>query len=141
MTMKTKRSSTVLIFLTLMVPNASAWSDDRETVQLESQLEALQDQTTRMQQAFDERVGSMHSLNKKNADAVNKLLTTITGLQSSLDREQIDSSNRRDRISGQIQELNDNLDELKARLARVSKQLQDISAMRQDSKMRTQKSR
>jgi chromosome segregation ATPase len=141
MTMKTKRSSTVLIFLTLMVPNASAWSDDRETVQLESQLEALQDQTTRMQQAFDERVGSMYSLNKKNADAVNKLLTTITGLQSSLDREQIDSSNRRDRISGQIQELNDNLDELKARLARVSKQLQDISAMRQDSKMRTQKSR
>ena len=94
-----------------------------------------------MQQAFDERVGSMQSLNKKNADAVNNLLTTITGLQSSLDREQIDSSNRRDRISGQIQELNDNLDELKARLARVSKQLQDISAMRQDSKMRTQKSR
>jgi chromosome segregation ATPase len=139
--MKTKRSSTVLIFLMLMVPNASAWSDDRETVQLESQLEALQDQTTRMQQAFDERVGSMYSLNKKNADAINKLLTTITGLQSSLDREQIDSSNRRDRISGQIQELNDNLDELKARLARVSKQLQDINAMRQDSRMRTQKSR
>jgi len=141
MTMKTKRSSTVLIFLTLMVPIAWSWSDDRETVQLESQLEALQDQTTRMQQAFDERVGSMHGLNKKNADAVNKLLTTITGLQSSLDREQINSSNRSDRISGQIQELNDNLDELKARLARVSKQLQDISAMRQDSKMRTQKSR
>ena len=134
--MKTKRSSTVLIFLILMAPNASSWSDDRETVQLESQLEALQDQTTRMQQAFDERVGSMYSLNKKNADAINKLLTTITGLQSFLD-----SSNRGDRISGQIQELNDNLDELKARLARVSKQLQDINAMRQDSRMRTQKSR
>jgi chromosome segregation ATPase len=141
MTMKTKRSSTVLIFLMLMVPNASAWSDDRETVQLESQLEALQDQTTRMQQAFDERVGSMYSLNKKNADAMNKLLTTITRLQSSLDREQIDSSNRRDWISDQIQELNDNLDELKARLARVSKQLQNLNAMRQDLKVRTQKSR
>jgi chromosome segregation ATPase len=138
--MKTKVCSTVLIFLILTVPNASALSDDREMFQLESQLEALQDQTTRMQQAFDERVGSMDTLNKKNADAINKLLTTITGLQSSLDRERIDSSNRRDRISGQIQEVNDNLDELKARLARVSKQLQDISAMRQDSKMRTQKS-
>jgi chromosome segregation ATPase len=138
--MKTKVCSTVLIFLILTVPNASALSDDREMFQLESQLEALQDQTTRMQQAFDERVGSMDTLNKKNADAINKLLTTITGLHSSLDRERIDSSNRRDRISGQIQEVNDNLDELKARLARVSKQLQDISAMRQDSKMRTQKS-
>ena len=138
--MKTKGCSTVLIFLILTVQNASALTDDREMFQLGSQLEALQDQTTRMQQAFDERVGSMYSLNKKNADAINKLLTTITGLQSSLDREQIDSSNRGDRISGQIQELNDNLDELKARLARVSKQLQDMSAMRQDLKMRTQKS-
>jgi len=82
----------------------------------------------------------MHGLNKKNADAVNKLLTTITGLQSSLDREQINSSNRSDRISGQIQELNDNLDELKARLAKVSRQLQEIDAMRQDSNMRTLKS-
>jgi len=139
--MKTKRSSTVLAFLILMVPNVSAWSDDREVVQLESQLEALQDQMTRMQRAFDERMGGMNSLNGKNADAMNKFLTTITRLQAALDREQVDSSNRRDRISGQIQELNDNLDELKARLARVSKQLQDIDAMRRDSKMRNQKSR
>jgi|ERR1700730_408609 len=139
--MKTKRSSTVLVFLVLMVPNASAWSADRETVQLQSQLEALQDQMTRMQQAFDERVGSMHSLTEKNADAINKLSTTITRFQAALDREQVDSSNRGDRISGQIQGLNDNLDELKARLAKVSKQLQDIDAMRQDSNMRTQKSR
>jgi chromosome segregation ATPase len=139
-TMKTKHASTVLVFLILMVPNASAWSPDREMVQLESQLEALQDQTTRMQQAFDERVGSIHSLNEKNADAINKLLTTITRLQAAIDREHVDSANRRDRISGQIQELNDNLDELKARLAKVSKQLQDIDAMRQDSNMRTQKS-
>jgi chromosome segregation ATPase len=140
--MKTKRSSTVLFLLILVVmPNALAWSADREMVQLESQLEALQDQMSRMQQAFDEGVGSMHSLTEKNGDAINKLSTTITRFQAALDREQVDSSNRRDRISGQIQGLNDNLDELKARLARVSKQLQDIDAMRQDSKMRTQKSR
>jgi chromosome segregation ATPase len=139
--MKTKCSSPVLLFLILVVPNASAWSADREMVQLESQLEALQDQMTRMQQAFDERVGSMHSLTEKNGDAINKLSTTIMRFQAALDREQVDSSNRRDRISGQIQGLNDNLDELKARLARVSKQLQDIDAMRQDSNMPTQKSR
>jgi len=136
-----KRSSTVLVLLILMVVNPSAWSVDREIVQLESQLEALQDQMTRMQQAFDERVGSMHSLTEKNGDAINKLSTTIMRFQAALDREQVDSSNRRDRISGQIQGLNDNLDELKARLARVSKQLQDIDAMRQDSNMRTRKSR
>src|SRR5437763_17027037 len=64
-TMKTKPSSavlvfilTVLAFLILMVPCASAWGGDRETVQLESQLEALQDQMMRMQLVFDEHIGS-----------------------------------------------------------------------------------
>ncbi len=139
--MKTKRFSTVLVFLILMIPSASAWSADRETVQLNSQLEALQDQMIRMQSAFDERVGNMQTLDQKNADAINKLSTSLTRLEAALDREQLDSSNRRDRLSGQIQGLNDTLDELKAYLAKVGKQLQDIDGMRQDSKMRTQKSR
>ena len=148
-TMKTKPSSAVLVFLILavlaflilMVPCASAWGGDRETVQLESQLEALQDQMMRMQLVFDEHIGSMGRLNERNADAVNSLSTTLTRLQAALDREQVNSSNRRDRISAQIQELNDTLDELKARLAKLSKQLQDLDGMRQDSKMRNQKSR
>jgi chromosome segregation ATPase len=131
----------IILSCLAMMPSASAWSADRETVQLKSQLEALQDQTTRMQLAFDETVGSMHSLNEKNADALNKLSTTLTRVHTALDREQVDSSNRMDRISSQIQRLNDTLDELKARLAKVSKQLQDIDGTRQDSKMRTQKPR
>jgi len=139
--MRMKRSSTVLVLLILMVVNPSAWSVDREIVQLESQLEALQDQMTRMQQAFDDRVGSMHGLTKKSADAINNLSTTIMRFQTALDRERVDSARREEQVSGQIQGLNDNLDELKARLAKVSKQLEDIDARRQDLNMRTQKSR
>jgi len=139
--MKTKPSSAVLVFFILMVPCASAWGGDRETVQLESQLEALQDQMMRMQLVFDEHIGSMGRLNERNADAVTSLSTTLTRLQAALDREQVNSSTRRDRISAQIQGLNDTLDELKARLAKLSKQLQDLDGMRQDSKMRNQKSR
>jgi chromosome segregation ATPase len=130
-----------LIILSCLAMVPCAGSADREIVQLKSQLEALQDQTTRMQLAFDKTVGSMHSLNEKNADALNKLSTTLTEFHAALNREQVDSSNRMDRISGQIQRLNDSLDELKARLAKVSKQLEDIDGMRQDSKMRPQKSR
>jgi chromosome segregation ATPase len=130
-----------LIILSCLAMVPCAGSADREIVQLKSQLEALQDQTTRMQLAFDKTVGSMHSLNEKNADALNKLSTTLTEFHAALNREQVDSSNRMDRISGQIQRLNDSLDELKARLTKVSKQLEDIDGMRQDSKMRPQKSR
>jgi chromosome segregation ATPase len=130
-----------LIILSCLAMVPCAGSADREIVQLKSQLEALQDQTTRMQLAFDKTVGSMHSLNEKNADALNKLSTTLAEFHAALNREQVDSSNRMDRISGQIQRLNDSLDELKARLTKVSKQLEDIDGMRQDSKMRPQKSR
>jgi len=130
-----------LIILSCLAMVPCAGSADREIVQLKSQLEALQDQTTRMQLAFDKTVGSMHSLNEKNADSLNKLSTTLTEFHAALNREQVDSSNRMDRISGQIQRLNDSLDELKARLTKVSKQLEDIDGMRQDSKMRPQKSR
>jgi len=136
-----KRSSTVLVLLILMVVNPSAWSADREIVQLESQLEALQDQMTRMQQAFDDRVGNMHGLTKKSADAINNLSTTIMKFQTALDRAQVDSARRGEQLSGHIQVLNDNLDEVKARLAKVSKQLEDIDARRQDLNVRTQKSR
>ncbi len=136
-----KRSSTVLVLLILMVVNPSAWSADREIVQLESQLEALQDQMTRMQQAFDDRVGNMHGLTKKSADAINNLSTTIMKFQTALDRAQVDSARRGEQLSGHIQGLNDNLDEVKARLAKVSKQLEDIDARRQDLNVRTQKSR
>jgi len=124
-----------------MVVNPSAWSADREIVQLESQLEALQDQMTRMQQAFDDRVGNMHGLTKKSADAINNLSTTIMKFQTALDRAQVDSARRGEQLSGHIQGLNDNLDEVKARLAKVSKQLEDIDARRQDLNVRTQKSR
>ncbi len=136
-----KRSSTVLVLLILMVVNPSAWSADREIVQLASQLEALQDQMTRMQQAFDDRVGNMHGLTKKSADAINNLSTTIMKFQTALDRAQVDSARRGEQLSGHIQGLNDNLDEVKARLAKVSKQLEDIDARRQDLNVRTQKSR
>ncbi len=139
--MRMKRSSTVLVLLILMVVNPSAWSADREIVQLESQLEALQDQMTRMQQAFDDRVGNMHGLTKKSADAINNLSTTIMKFQTALDRAQVDSARRGEQLSGHIQGLNDNLDEVKARLAKVSKQLEDIDARRQDLNVRTQKSR
>jgi chromosome segregation ATPase len=136
-----KRSSSVLVLLILMVVSPSAWSVDREIVQLESQLEALHDQMMRMEQAFDDRVGNMHGLTKKSADAINNLSTTIMKFQTALDRAQVDSARRGEQVSGQIQGLNDNLDEVKARLAKVSKQLEEIDARRQDLNMRTQKSR
>jgi tol-pal system protein YbgF len=52
-------------------------------------------------------------------------------LQSTLAKQQADGGSKNDQLSGQIQSLNDTLDEIKARLAKVTKQLEDMQAGQQ----------
>src|SRR6202049_2766457 len=73
----------------------------------------------------------MISLVKQDTDSVNKVATAITSLQGILQKQQGDASARLDQLSGQVQALNDTLDELKARLAKVSKQLEDMQSNQQ----------
>jgi tol-pal system protein YbgF len=111
---------------------APAWGVSREIVELQTQVQALQDQMTHMQQSFDERMGVMKNLMDQNTDSMNKVTTAITNLQTTLQKQQSDSSGHVDQLSTQIQALNDSLDELKARLAKVSKQLEDMQAAQQN---------
>src|SRR5271154_1304796 len=132
-TMKLQRHSSVLIFLAVvLVASVPAWGVSKEMVQLQTQVQALQDQMTHMQQSFDERMGVMKNLMDQNTDSMNKVTTAITALQGTLEKLQNDNGAKVDQLSGQIQALNDSLDELKARLAKVSKQLEDVQAGQQN---------
>ena len=131
--MRTQRLSTILVLLPLLwLATPSAWGVSREIVQLQTQVQALQDQMTHMQQSFDERMGVMKNLVEQSTDSMNKVASSVTDLQGSLQKQQTDSGAHVDQISGQIQALNDTLDELKARLAKVSKQLEDMQAAQQN---------
>lgn len=110
----------------------SAWGVSKEIIQLQTQVQALQDQMTHMQQSFDERMGVMKNLMDQNTDSMNKVSGAIQSLQSSLEKLQNDNGGKVDQLSGQIQALNDSLDELKARLSKVSKQLEDLQAAQQN---------
>ncbi len=114
----------------LMTP--PAWGVSKEIVQLQTQVQALQDQMARMQQTFDERMGVMKNLVEQSTDSMNKVGASIDELRGNLQKQQGDAGAHTDQISGQIQSLNDTLDELKARLAKVSKQLEDMSANQQN---------
>jgi tol-pal system protein YbgF len=86
---------------------------------------------TAMQRSFDERMGVMKNLVEQDTDAVNKVAAALSGMQAVLQKQQGDSSSHVDQLSSQIQSLNDTLDELKARLAKVSKQLEDMQSSQQ----------
>jgi tol-pal system protein YbgF len=110
-----------------------AWGVSKEMVQLQTQVQQLQEQMTAMQRSFDERMGVMNNLVQQSTDATNKAAASINSLQTTLQRQQADQSGKADQISGQIQALNDTLDELKVRLAQVAKQLQDLQAAQQSA--------
>jgi len=130
--MKTLHLSILTLLTSLSVCAPPAWGVSKEIIQLQTQVQALQDQMTHMQQFFDERMGVMKNLMDQNTDSMNKVTAAITALQTGLEKLQNDSSGRVDQLSGQIQALNDSLDELKARLAKVSKQLDDVQAAQQN---------
>jgi tol-pal system protein YbgF len=110
---------------------APAWGVNKDMVQLQTQVQQLQEQMTAMQRSFDERMGVMNSLVQQDADAVNKAVAALNALETTLQKQQADAGAKSDQLSGQIQALNDTLDELKVRLEKVTKQLQDLQATQQ----------
>jgi tol-pal system protein YbgF len=104
---------------------------NKDMVQLQTQVQQLQEQMTAMQRGFDERMGVMKNLVEQDTDAVNKLATAINSLQTTLQKQQADGGSKTDQLSGQVQALNDTMDEIKVRLAKVSKQLEDMQAAQQ----------
>src|SRR5438445_7417612 len=130
--MKLHRISTVLALPAILwLGVVPAWGVSKEMIQLQTQVQQLQEQMTAMQRSFDERMGVMKNLVERDTDAINKATAALTALQTTLQKQQGDSSTHVDQLSGQIQSLNDTLDELKARLAKVSKQLEDMQSSQQ----------
>ncbi|HME33884.1 MAG TPA: tetratricopeptide repeat protein [Candidatus Sulfotelmatobacter sp.] len=136
--MKPHRISVLFaLLLVLCLGLAPVSGANKDMVQLQTQVQQLQEQMTAMQRGFDERMGVMKNLVETDTDAVNKVVTAINGLQTSMAKQQGDVGSKADQLSGQIQSLNDTLDELKVRLAKVSKQLEDMQAAQQSQAAQT----
>lgn len=120
-----------LFVLLLFAPMASQAGTKEQLIQLQTTVQILQDNMAKMQQSFDERMGVMKDLITQQTDNVNKMTVTIQSLQKSLQQQGNDSSGKVDQVQGQIQSLHDAVDELKARLTKVSKQLDDIQSAQQ----------
>ena len=130
--MKTTTPRIALLALAALLLTATpAFCVSKEILQLQTQVQVLQEQMTSMQRSFDERMGVMRNLVEQNTDTMNKLAASIDKLQTSLQKQNTDGASRVDQFSGQIQSLNDSIDELKARMAKVSKQLEDLQVGQQ----------
>jgi tol-pal system protein YbgF len=132
--MNTNRIPVILAVLVLLAcggPPAAA-DTKSQLIQIQTQLQLLQDNMARMQQSFDERMGVMKDMITQQTDNVNRMGAAVQSLQKTLGTQTTDAATKVDQISGQVQSLHDAVDELKARLAKVSKQLDDMQAAQQN---------
>ncbi|MGA7558758.1 MAG: outer membrane protein assembly factor BamD [Terriglobales bacterium] len=128
--MKSTRIALVLVLL-VTISIGPAQAANKDIIELQTEVQQLQQQMTAMTRSFDERMGVMKNLLEQNTDAANKVSAAIGELQASVNKQQQDRSAQVDQISGQIQALNDTMDELKVRLAKLSKQFEDMQAQQQ----------
>src|SRR5262249_3529135 len=119
-----------LLCVVLVVPSYAGTKE--QLIQLQTQMQDLQDQMHRMQQSFDERMGVMRSLIEQTTDAVNKTNTNVANLDKSLHAQGGEAGTKVEQVSGQVQALQDSVDELKARMAKLSKQIDDMQAGQQN---------
>ncbi|HKF22967.1 MAG TPA: hypothetical protein VKE93_15450 [Candidatus Angelobacter sp.] len=110
------------------VSQPAAAGTNEQIIQVQVAVQLLQDSMARMQQSMDERMGAMRDLMTQQTANVNKMGATIQDLQKSLGAQTTDSATKVDQISSQVQALHDSVDELKARLAKVTKQLDDMQS-------------
>ena len=127
-----KKSKLLIVLFVTVVMAVPAFPVSKEIIQLQTQVQALQDQMTQMRQSFDERMGVMKNLIEQSTDNVNKVATAVTDLNQQLQKSHTDNGARADQLSGQIQALNDSVDELKARMAKLSQQLDAIQNAQQN---------
>ncbi|MGZ4813853.1 MAG: tetratricopeptide repeat protein [Terriglobales bacterium] len=127
-----KKSKFVLVLSLAVLMVTPAFPVSKEIVQLQTQVQALQDQMTQMRQSFDERMGVMRNLIEQSTDNVNKVVTSMNDLNQQLQKSHTDNGARADQLSGQIQALNDSVDELKARMTKIAQQLDAIQNAQQN---------
>src|SRR6266568_9649840 len=98
----------ILFFLAIaLAPATPAFGVSKEIIQLQTQVQALQDQMGRMQQAFDERMGVMRNLIEQSTDNINKMTGSVSNLEKALQQQNTDAAGKVDSLSGQVQALHD----------------------------------
>lgn len=111
--------------LALLIPAPPAHAVSKEMVQLQTQVQQLQDMVQHLQTSNDQNMGALQHMIQQTADNVARMSQTLNTLQ-----QQVESQNGQggkvDQLSGQIQGVNDSIDELKTRMAKLDKTLQDI---------------
>ena len=121
--------------LILAPAGVPAHAANKDIIALQTQVQQLMDMVQRIQSTLDSKLGVLQNLSNQTADEANKMTVAVTNLQKQIDTQAQNQSGSANALSGQIQSLNDSVDELKARIAKVDKSLQTLQGQLQQMQM------
>jgi tol-pal system protein YbgF len=98
----------------------------REIIELQRDVTSILQGQKDMQTQMTQDHTVQRTLIEQSSDTVNKLNTTMSGLQKSVQDVQANSGTRLDTMSTQVQGLSDNLEEIKSRIGKLNQQLVDL---------------
>ena len=98
----------------------------REIIELQRDVTSLLQGQKDMQTQMTQDHTVQKTLIQQSTDSVNKLDSTMSSLQKSVQDVQANSGTRLDTMSTQVQGLSDNLEEIKSRIGKLNQQLVDL---------------
>jgi TolA-binding protein len=87
----------------------------------------------RLQTTMDTRFAVLQNLAQQTSDEAVQMNTTVTALQQKMNVQNEAISGKLDANAGQVQSLNDSVDELKTRIAKLEKTVQDMQGQLQNT--------
>ena len=121
---------TAMVLISLPAPARAA---SKEIIELQTQVQQLLDMVQRLQTTMDTRFAVLQHLAEQTADNANQMSAAVTTLQQKIAAQSDATISKLDTASGQVQSLNDSVDELKSRIAKLDKTIQDMQAQLQNT--------
>jgi tol-pal system protein YbgF len=129
------RTRNILFFSAAMLTSALAGSlvgprpalaVAREIIELQRDVTSLLQGQKEIQTQLTQEHTVQKTLIEQSADTVNKLNSSMSSIQKSVEDVQANAGTRLDTMSTQVQGLSDNLEEIKSRLGKLNQQLVDM---------------
>jgi len=117
--------------LALLLFPSPALAQKKEVIELQRDVALLQQQVRDLQASVDKNNAVLKTLLEQALDSVNRMGTTVDGLEKSVQAAQATTNTRVDAMSTQVQSLRDTIDELSARLGRMAQQLSETQSVLQ----------
>jgi methyl-accepting chemotaxis protein len=125
--MNRKLTIGALLAMLMFVLGVPAYGVNKEMVQLEEQVKLLADQMSRMQQNFDAKLAALQADAEQTSSAVKQISVWAAHVDASLKEQTLDSDTCADQISGNSKALQKQLEDVRAKLDRITKQIHDLS--------------